>query len=127
VFGLNFQTDERDVRRCFEKYGRLEKVKLVTDPRTNRSRGFAFVYFENVQDAEDAKEKVHGTTIDGNHVRIEYSISNREHNPTPGVYMGRRTGSRYYDDDENYRRRSRSRSYRSRSFERKKRSSSKDF
>jgi transformer-2 protein len=118
VFGLNFQTEERDLRRAFEKYGKLDKVKLVTDPRTNRSRGFAFIYFDKVEDAEDAKDRVHGSTIDGNHVRVEYSISNREHNPTPGVYMGRRNNGKGYDDDEDDdRRKSRSRS-RSRSYER---------
>lgn len=85
VFGLNFQTEDRDIRRAFEKYGRLDKVKLVTDPRTGRSRGFAFIYFQNVEDAEEAKERMHGHEVDGSHVRVEYSISNREHNPTPGV------------------------------------------
>jgi transformer-2 protein len=116
IFGLNFQTDERDLKRVFEKYGRLDKVKLVTDPRTGRSRGFAFVYMQNVDDAEEAKERIHGSEVDGNHVRCEYSISNREHHPTPGVYMGRRTTR--HDD-----RRSRSRS---RSFERRRRSYSND-
>lgn len=121
VFGLSFQTEERDIRRVFEKYGRIDKVKLVTDPRTGRSRGFAFVYMANVEDAEEAKERVHGSEVDGNHVRCEYSISNREHNPTPGIYMGRRT--RYDDVRRSYYSRSRSRS---RSYERKRRSYSND-
>jgi transformer-2 protein len=103
VFGLHFQTDERDLRRLFERYGRVDKVKLVTDPRTNRSRGFSFIYFANVEDAEEAKDKVHGMELDGNHLRVEYSISNREHNPTPGVYMGRRNGGRDDDDEDDYR------------------------
>lgn len=115
IFGLSFQTDDRDLKRVFEKYGRIDKVKLVTDPRTGRSRGFAFVYMSEVEDAEEAKERVHGSVIDGNHVRCEYSISNREHHPTPGVYMGRRTAR--YDE------RSRSRS---RSYERRRRSYSND-
>lgn len=109
------------MRRSFEKYGRLEKVKLVTDPRTGRSRGFAFVYFEDVEDAEEAKERIHGSVIDGNHVRCEYSISNRQHHPTPG-YMGRRTDSRYENEDDgrkdSYRRRSRSVEKRRRSYSR---------
>lgn len=107
---MSFQTDDRDIKRVFEKYGRVDKVKLVTDPRTGRSRGFAFVYMANVDDAEEAKERVHGSEVDGNHVRCEYSISNREHNPTPGVYMGRRT-TRYDDDRRGRYSRSRSRSY----------------
>lgn len=129
IFGLNFQTDDRDLKRIFEKYGRLDKVKLVTDPRTGRSRGFAFVYFQQVEDAEEAKDRIHGSEIDGNHVRCEFSISNREHNPTPGIYMGRRTATSRYDDRDDYHRRggygSRSRS-RSRSYERRRRSYSND-
>ncbi|VEL25263.1 unnamed protein product [Protopolystoma xenopodis] len=27
--------------------------------------------------------------IDGRHVRIDYSITDRPHSPTPGIYMGR--------------------------------------
>ena len=147
VFGLSLQTDERDVRRVFEKYGRLDKVKLVTDPRvslivnrqlererernkifilnqTNKSRGFAFIYFDKVNDAQDAKENLHGYEVDGHHIRVEYSISNKEHNPTPGVYMGRSYRDSYrgggggrYDDrrDYDYGRRGSSRRYSSRS------------
>ncbi len=75
---------------------------------------------ENVDDAEEAKDRVHGIDIDGNYVRCEYSISNREHNPTPGIYMGRRTGR--YGDRSRSRTRSRSRSI----HERRRRSYSND-
>lgn len=107
-FGLSFQTDDRDLKRVFERYGRVDKVKLVTDPRTGRSRGFAFIYMANVQDAEEAKERIHGQDIDGSHVRCEYSISNREHNPTPGIYMGRRTNVRSRSRSRSHERRRRS-------------------
>lgn len=132
VFGLSFHTSERALFRVFDKYGRVERIKLVTDARTNRSRGFAFVYFERVDEAIEAKEQLHGSELDGSAIRVEFSISNREHNPTPGVYMGaprRNYGGygydRYFEDyygDYYYQRpppstRSRSRS-RSRSYER---------
>ena len=123
VFGLNYETEENELKHVFKKYGPLEKVKLVTDPRTNRSRGFAFVYFEYEEDAQEAKRRVHGQEIDGSFVRVEYSISNRAHNPTPGVYMGKRYagGGRYNHDGQYSRSRtpeSRS-SRRSRSYERR--------
>lgn len=88
VFGLSYHTSERALYRLFDKYGRVDRVKIVTDPRTSRSRGFAFVYFGRVQDAVAARERVHGLELDGASIRVEFSISNREHQPTPGVYMG---------------------------------------
>jgi RNA recognition motif-containing protein len=66
VFGLNFQTEERDLRRAFEKYGKLDKVKLVTDPRT-LSR-FALIYYSTVEEAEFAKERVR--EVDGRLVTV---------------------------------------------------------
>ena len=35
------------------------------DQQSRRSRGFAFVYFENVDDAKEAKERANGMELDG--------------------------------------------------------------
>lgn len=53
VFGLSLYTTERDLREVFSKYGPLADVNIVYDQQSRRSRGFAFVYFEN---SEDSKE-----------------------------------------------------------------------
>lgn len=53
VFGLSLYTTERDLREVFSKYGPLSGVNIVYDQQSRRSRGFAFVYFEN---SEDSKE-----------------------------------------------------------------------
>ena len=47
VFGLSLYTSERELESEFKKYGPLEKVQVVLNGRTGRSRGFAFIYFEN--------------------------------------------------------------------------------
>lgn len=52
VFGLSMSTTERDLREVFSKFGRLDTVQVVMDAQTNRSRGFAFVYFEDIEDAK---------------------------------------------------------------------------
>ena len=64
---------------------------------TGRSRGFAFIYFRDADDAVDAKEATNGLELDGRRMRVDFSITSRAHSPTPGKYMGRptRRGGRY--------------------------------
>lgn len=59
--------------------------------QTGRSRGFCFVYFENQEDAKVAKNECTGMEIDGRRIRVDYSITQRAHTPTPGIYMGKPT------------------------------------
>lgn len=87
VFGLNFTTTERDLEREFGRFGKLEKVQVVLDGPTKRSRGFAFIYFERIEDAEKAREAMNGTEISGFKIRVDFSITNAAHRPTPGVYF----------------------------------------
>lgn len=54
VFGLSLYTTERDLREVFSRYGPLSGVNVVYDQRTGRSRGFAFVYFERIDDSKEA-------------------------------------------------------------------------
>ena len=35
------------------RFGNLEKVNVVLDGHSGRSRGFAFIYFENIEDATE--------------------------------------------------------------------------
>ncbi|XP_051566020.1 transformer-2 protein homolog beta isoform X1 [Myxocyprinus asiaticus] len=91
VFGLSLYTTERDLREVFSKYGPLSDVSIVYDQQSRRSRGFAFVYFENREDSKEAKERANGMELDGRRIRVDFSITKRPHTPTPGIYMGRPT------------------------------------
>lgn len=118
MFGLSLYTTEREVKDLFEKYGRVADCRIVHDHATGRSRGFAFVNMESLNGAEDAKERLNGAELDGRRIRVDYSITQRAHTPTPGVYMGRPTkrgyrgggGGRYSGGASRYSRRSYSRS-----------------
>lgn len=121
VFGLSLYTTEQQIHHIFSKYGPVDKVQVVIDAKTGRSRGFCFVYFESQDDAKVAKNECTGMEIDGRRIRVDYSITQRAHTPTPGIYMGKPThvrGDNGYDrrrdrDDYYYRG-----SYRSRERER---------
>lgn len=94
IFGLSLYTTERELDKEFRKFGNLEKVNVVLDGHSGRSRGFAFIYFENIEDATEAREALNGTELDGRKIRVDFSITKRAHTPTPGMYMGRPTSSR---------------------------------
>merc|ERR1712212_368478 len=91
VFGLSLYTTEKELEKEFSKFGPLERVQVVLDGKTGRSRGFSFVYFESAEDAKAAKEAMNDQEIDGRRIRVDFSITKRPHTPTPGVYMGRPT------------------------------------
>ncbi|CAD7087825.1 unnamed protein product [Hermetia illucens] len=109
VFGLCVNTTEQKIYQIFSKFGSIERVQLVIDAKTNRSRGFCFVYFESADDAKVAKQQCCGMEVDDRLIRVDYSITQRAHTPTPGVYMGKPTRlykEREYHDryrDEEYR------------------------
>ena len=56
VFGLSLYTGEKEIRELFSKYGPIEQVQVVYDHQTGRSRGFAFIYYEDIDDAIDVSE-----------------------------------------------------------------------
>ena len=96
VFGLSLHTTERELESEFSKFGPLEKVIIVMDGKTGRSRGFGFINFESSEDAKAAKEAMSDQELDGRRIRVDFSITKRPHTPTPGAYMGRPT---YRGDD----------------------------
>ncbi|XP_056643868.1 transformer-2 protein homolog beta-like [Diorhabda sublineata] len=91
VFGLSVYTTEDELYHLMSKYGPVERVQVVIDAKTGRSRGFSFVYFENSDDAKVAKEQCTGMKLNGKSIRVDYSITERAHTPTPGIYMGKPT------------------------------------
>ncbi|XP_034176683.1 transformer 2 isoform X4 [Osmia lignaria lignaria] len=91
VFGLSIFTTEQQIYHIFSKHGPVERVQVVFDAKTGRSRGFCFVYFESAEDAKVAREQCTGMEIDGRRIRVAFSITQRAHTPTPGIYMGKPT------------------------------------
>uniref|UniRef100_A0A3P8W4P6 Cold inducible RNA binding protein a n=1 Tax=Cynoglossus semilaevis TaxID=244447 RepID=A0A3P8W4P6_CYNSE len=71
VGGLSFSTDEESLNEAFSKYGTIEKVDVIRDKITGRSRGFGFVKYNNVDDAKDALEAMNGKSLDGRQIRVD--------------------------------------------------------
>jgi len=88
VFNLPYSTKESSLYDIFSRFGYVKDVSLVMDKITGASRGFAFIYFADLETAVYAKESCAGMTVEGNTIRTEFSITKRAHSPTPGAYLG---------------------------------------
>nr|XP_025868262.1 serine/arginine-rich splicing factor 10 [Vulpes vulpes] len=111
-----------DLRREFGRYGPIVDVYVPLDFYTRRPRGFAYVQFEDVRDAEDALHNLDRKWICGRQIEIQFAQGDRKTPNQMKAKEGRNVySSSRYDDYDRYRR-SRSRSYerrrsRSRSFD----------
>ena len=70
VGNLDFATTEPSLRALFEQYGTVDRVSLVTDRDTGRSRGFAFVEMGNATEADRAIAALNGAPVDGRALNV---------------------------------------------------------
>lgn len=69
VGNLPFTATEDDVRKHFEAFGAVSKVKLVNDRETGRPRGFGFVEMEPSA-AQAAIAALNGKDLGGRTLRV---------------------------------------------------------
>jgi cold-inducible RNA-binding protein len=70
VGNLDFGATEESIRSLFEPYGVIERVSLVTDRDTGRSRGFAFVEMTDSGEADRAIAGLNGTNLGGRALNV---------------------------------------------------------
>jgi len=70
VGNLNFNTSEDDLRQMFEAHGQVDRVSIMTDRETGRSRGFGFVEMANSEEAERAIAALNGTQLGGRTLNV---------------------------------------------------------
>ena len=63
--GLDADTRESDIEGFLKDFGKLKEVYL--------KKMYAFVEFENEQDAEDAVKELNDKTLMGKNVKIEFT------------------------------------------------------
>jgi RNA recognition motif-containing protein len=56
VGNLSYQVNSQGLKEFFAQYGAVHSVRLIKNPKTGRSKGFAFVTFSSVKDAKKALE-----------------------------------------------------------------------
>ncbi|KAF5959883.1 hypothetical protein HYC85_001092 [Camellia sinensis] len=74
---------EDDLIKVFGKFGELKAARIVRNPTTNKSRGFAFIQYMTVEQAKNALSALNeGIQVRGKHIIISASQDNDT------LYMG---------------------------------------
>ncbi|MEQ2306147.1 hypothetical protein AMECASPLE_005150, partial [Ameca splendens] len=71
VSNIPFRFRDPDLRQMFGQFGKILDVEIIFNERG--SKGFGFVTFETSADAEKAREKLHGTLVEGRKIECGFT------------------------------------------------------
>jgi cold-inducible RNA-binding protein len=89
VGNLDFNTSEDELRQLFEAYGQVDRVAIMTDRDTGRSRGFGFVEMTNTEDGEKAIAALNGSQVGGRTLNVNEARPKPERSGGGGGRGGR--------------------------------------
>lgn len=78
VGNLDFSTTETQLRTLFESYGTVDRVSIVTDRDTGRSRGFGFVEMSVNAEAQTAITELDGREWNGRALKVNEALPKGE-------------------------------------------------
>jgi RNA recognition motif-containing protein len=90
VAGLPSTVDDAALEILLSKFGRLICAKVALSPNTALSRGFAFVHYVTLAEADAARKALHGAAFPGHGGRLQIETSHR----SPADHFQSATGSR---------------------------------
>ena len=94
VGNLSFNTSEEELRQMFEPHGQVDRVSIMTDRDTGRSRGFGFVEMANNEEGDKAITALNGSQVGGRTLNVNEARPKTEHAGGGGRDRGGRGGDR---------------------------------
>lgn len=94
VARLSYETTEKKLKKEFESYGPIKRVKVITD-FNGKSRGYAFIEYEHETDLKKAYKQADGKKIDGRRVLVDVERSRTVPNWVPRRLGGGKGPARF--------------------------------
>ncbi|KAJ9643191.1 nuclear localization sequence binding protein [Knufia peltigerae] len=90
---LSFDCTQEDVTDAFGPHGTVLGIRLPTDRETGAPKGFGYVTFASIEEAQAALEAMQGGYIKSRPVRLDYSQPRQQNDsPARGGFGGRGGG-----------------------------------
>lgn len=81
VGNLSYDVTENDLRDLFGEHGTVNKINVIIDKMTGKSKGFAFVEMENDADGQKAIDELNGTDLQGRNLKVNLARPREERRP----------------------------------------------
>jgi len=94
VGNLDFNTSEDDLRQMFQAHGQVDRVSIMTDRDTGRSRGFGFVEMSSSEEGDKAIAAINGTQLGGRTLNVNEARPKAERTGGGGRDRGGDRGGR---------------------------------
>ncbi|EAY89474.1 hypothetical protein OsI_11005 [Oryza sativa Indica Group] len=65
ISGLSRLTTDEKLKNAFAPFGQLLEAKVITDRISGRSKGFGFVRYATLEEAENARQEMNAKFLDG--------------------------------------------------------------
>ncbi|XP_076820323.1 RNA-binding motif protein, X-linked 2-like [Clavelina lepadiformis] len=75
VGGIPYELSEGDLICIFSQYGEIVNINLIRDKKTGKSKGFAFICYEDQRSTVLAVDNLNGTKIKGRQMRVDHVMS----------------------------------------------------
>ncbi|XP_071709102.1 organelle RRM domain-containing protein 2, mitochondrial [Rutidosis leptorrhynchoides] len=82
ISGLNRNTTDEKLKEAFAPFGQLVEAKVIMDRASQRSKGFAFVTYASIEEAEKAREEMNAKFLDGWVIFVD-PAKPKEYRPPP--------------------------------------------
>ncbi|KAJ2194875.1 RNA-binding protein Cwf29, partial [Coemansia sp. RSA 518] len=78
IGGLSYDLTEGDVICIFSQYGEIYNINLVRDKDTHKSKGYAFVQYEDQRSTVLAVDNLNGARVLGRTLRVDHVKAYRQ-------------------------------------------------
>ncbi|XP_062094921.1 organelle RRM domain-containing protein 2, mitochondrial [Humulus lupulus] len=65
ISGLSRLTTDEKLKEAFSPFGQIVDAKVITDRVSGRSKGFGFITYTSIEEAENAKQGMNAKFLDG--------------------------------------------------------------
>lgn len=73
VGNLSWNINQDILKEIFSKFGNVTDAYVSIDRDTGRSKGFGFITFSEMSEAEKAREALNGSELEGRHIKIDFA------------------------------------------------------
>jgi RNA recognition motif-containing protein len=70
IGNIAYNMTPEEIKELFLTYGNVTSVRIITDKRSGRSKGYAFVEMDNDKDAENAIQALNELQVKGRNIKV---------------------------------------------------------